>query len=464
MQVLGVREALGGRWAANFRGWLILLPPTAALVFVQEASTRFSSPEIVLLSVLSQHVAAGVLVLLLAGMLRKWHAVLPLWACFSIWGAAAVGRGIAGGLVAGNFSTSDPDFAFRIISWLAISSVWMPLLVYLLAQLDYRRTLLRGLGASIHRRDEARLRAARSSEEIREELITAVVTTVGPVVDDIRLSLRAATGKISEQQLRAISDRLKEVSAETARTIERLSLPPDPTPEIVPRRSPPFAAVLDFERSRLRSSLVTGLALLALFVPVSLGLAQAPVSLAAVTALCGTAAALAIGQLLPRTRGRTGMQQDLRLTVARYAFAALTGSVILVAFAVDTASSFGGLLAALLPFSLLFSSATVWSAVGVSGANLASIDALESIDEETRRWAEAAAEDENTIRGQLSVLMHGPIQGRLAACAMALNFHAAEAGTADSDKTQLVTNAVLDHLDAASGDLDSLSVSGSHVR
>lgn len=466
--MLGVREALGGPWAANFRGWLLLLPPTTALVVAQEASTRFASPEFVLLSAAAQHTIAGLLALLLAGALRRWRVVLPIWVCFTIWGAAGIGRGIVGGLVASGFSTSDPDFAFRIGSWLSVAWVWMPLVVYVLAQLDHLRALNRLLAASSRRRDDARMRAERSGEDIREQLIAAVVTTVGPVVDDIRTSLRAATGKISEQQLRAISDRLRVVSAETARTIERLSLPPEtvaePAPEAAHRRTLPFAAVLDFEGRRMYSSMITGIALLALFVPVSLRLGETPLSIAAVMALCGTAMALALSQLLLGASGRAGMQVDLRRAVARHAFAAVTGCVILASFAINTANIFGGLLTVLLPFSLVLASATVWSAVGISGANAGAVESIAAIDEETRRWEEAAAAEENSIRGQLSVLMHGPIQGRLAACAMALNFHAAEADTAASDKTHVVTNAVLEHLDAASGDLDSLSLSRAHVR
>lgn len=60
------------------------------------------------------------------------------------------------------------------------------------------------------------------------------------------------------------------------------------------------------------------------------------------------------------------------------------------------------------------------------------------------------------MRAQLDALLRGPIQGRLAACAMALNFHSVEAGRAGALRTRQMADAVLAHLGAVVTDLEAL--------
>ncbi len=47
---------------------------------------------------------------------------------------------------------------------------------------------------------------------------------------------------------------------------------------------------------------------------------------------------------------------------------------------------------------------------------------------------------------------------------MALNFHAADGIDAESERTEFITSAVLDHLDATSRDLDELSANPANIR
>ena len=58
----------------------------------------------------------------------------------------------------------------------------------------------------------------------------------------------------------------------------------------------------------------------------------------------------------------------------------------------------------------------------------------------------------------MAQLMHGPIQGRLAACVMALNFHASTAET-DPEGAERIMESVLDHLQAVSRELIALTES-----
>ena len=58
----------------------------------------------------------------------------------------------------------------------------------------------------------------------------------------------------------------------------------------------------------------------------------------------------------------------------------------------------------------------------------------------------------------LAILMHGPIQGRLAACVMALNFHTTAApDPADEDRVPAMLDSILAHLTDVSADLVALA-------
>ncbi len=301
-----MREALGGRWVANLTGWILLLIPTTLFVIVQESPTQFPDFSYVIGSALAQHLVSLPPIVLVALLLRR-RRLLPLWWSFLLWSLIGVTRGVVGGIIAAPYS--DPDYVLRIVSYLALALVWMPITVYLLAQLDHRRGLVRALATATRMRDEARLRAERSTEEIRQQLIATVAGVVGPVLDEIRQSLRAATGAITPDQLKAISERLSRVTADSARTVERLT-PERFTHRLTARRpAVPVFAALDFERRRpLLSGILTGAALIALFVPLALRLGEQALSLATVAAVFGTALVLTLSQFLVRTRARDATQ------------------------------------------------------------------------------------------------------------------------------------------------------------
>jgi hypothetical protein len=69
-------------------------------------------------------------------------------------------------------------------------------------------------------------------------------------------------------------------------------------------------------------------------------------------------------------------------------------------------------------------------------------------------------------------LMHGPVQGRIAACVMALNFHVASQQASDQHPTEqhptdqhpFDAEPVLEHLRAVSRDLSVITASVSRAR
>ena len=84
---------------------------------------------------------------------------------------------------------------------------------------------------------------------------------------------------------------------------------------------------------------------------------------------------------------------------------------------------------------------------------------------ETRATIVSLSEEHDAIqdreRRRLAILLHGPIQGRLAACVMALNFHTTAApADNDEERVQQMLDAILAHLDDVSADLVALASLG----
>ena len=96
----------------------------------------------------------------------------------------------------------------------------------------------------------------------------------------------------------------------------------------------------------------------------------------------------------------------------------------------------------------------------IAGLRAANRDALADIAavraQRDQLLADGGSEEER-VRDQVAELLHGPIQGRLSACAMALSFHASADPPPDADRTAFITASVLDHLDAVARDVDALS-------
>jgi hypothetical protein len=118
-----------------------------------------------------------------------------------------------------------------------------------------------------------------------------------------------------------------------------------------------------------------------------------------------------------------------------------------------TADPFVLLVIACLPMVLVYAASLLSFAVGCAAANRQLVDAIVEVMGERRALEERAAEEAEAARAQLSAVTHGPILGRLAACAMALNFHAAEGDAGSAERGEFVARSVLEHLEAVLADL-----------
>ncbi|MCU1438757.1 MAG: iron-regulated transporter [Naasia sp.] len=454
-RLLTIREALGAAEAFDSAHWLLGALPVALLVVVHELAIPGATAGQILVSVIAQQLATAVVSLPLGAALHRSGATLPLLPAFAVYSAIGAARAGAGALVAMAFGHS-PDVGSRLLFWLGVAWVWMPLAGAFLTQLAVRRALLGALTETETAQEDARVRAQRTGEEIRSQLLYSVSGAVFSAVREIREALGRVTGGASglpdADAMARIGDRLSALTALVGSTVDRAAEPPTAP---APRRAEvpaPLAVALDFEwRRPVQWAGASGLALLAVALPIALHAGRPQLAVNLAVALTGASIALALGPGIagPASRGIG----PLRFVPLRYLASAAVGSLLLLALDWDHLEAFELLLIAVLPLGLFYSAALLSGAMGCAGANRALFGTI-GLAEARRADSDASArEQEERAREGLRAVLHGPIQGRLAACAMAVNFHAAGAEPRDGEA---VARAVLDHLALVEQDLATL--------
>ena len=457
VRAIGAREALGGPWAFNFTGWLVFFFPSTFLVIVQESATPYPDFGFVMISAVVQHLAAGVVSFLAAAPLRRGGRHLSVWWSFTIWSGIGIARGLVGGVLASAFAGVDAGFALRITVWLLVSWVWMPLFAYTAAQGQHRRALLGALDEAIARRDSARRMRERSGEDIRKQLIIAIQTAVTEAIEDIRFGIAATRSSLDADQLRLLGDRLASVSRQVGSVVSHLAKPTALDPQLSPKTGAPLISAFTFERRKpWLSSALSAAALMAVLVPVCVEVKGGAFLLDFGLAMVAATLTLILGSRIVPPR-LDQLHRQVAWVVARYGTAGLSAALVLAVLRWDDLDTFSMLFIVMLPGAVSFSAIIVSGAVGLAAANRQVVRSFNGIEAERAEVEVSAAYEENLIRDQLAEIMHGPVLGRLAACAMALNFHAAEIDTVPPERTEHVVNAVAEHLDAATADLDSLT-------
>ncbi len=459
--VLTVRDALGSRWTANWTGWLFLFIPATLVVMLQEATTPFPSWGFVILSAVAQHVSSIVIAFMIASPFRRVRPVVPLGAVAAIWLAIGIARGVIGGLFAEAFAGVPGDYAYRIGYWVMVSIIWAPLFVYSMAQFDRRRELLGMLAEATSARDAARERHNETASQLRARLLSTIQHAIAPVIAEIRLSLESLSPSMAAQSMKEIGDRLTLVAGEAGRIIDDTA-PLAPESGSEGRRPLLEAATFDRDRPLLVSAL-TGLTVAPLVLPDVIrdeGLVSA---LGDAAAIVVGVAVLSLGLVALKAIGRT-VRPGTRLIVVGglSVFAGLMAATSFV-FLESPLSSRDLVLATVLPFGFAFVAAVNMIAVGVAFSNQALWATVAELHAEVAGLSTHSRRNEKRARDQVASLMHGPVQGRLAACAMALNFHTAEGGPSDPERTAAITRQVLSHLSAASADLEVLALGRTHV-
>jgi hypothetical protein len=448
-----LRQALGGPWAAHWLFLVGLLPPTTLLVLVRETATPFPDWWWPLLSALAQHLVAGAVIVMGGAIGRRFHEYIPLPTVFSIWALAAILRGVVAGVVAQSVAGDDPEFGSRIATWLLVSIVWLPAMVYAIAQFERRRAVLGAIDVTEFELSRERPLTDASTAEVQHQLRQTIAETITPALSDLQASLEANRGALDRTSVAELSLRLSQLHDDTADVLEsELPVaPPAPAPLVGLRRALDVPPRLPW----ISAALVVGATVVLIvfdawriFGP----LAALEVIVAAVGggAVLGVVPALA-GALRPSLLDAHGQ----RITIVALILGIITGCSLMLTSGIDPITWHGLLIVPLLAMGLTIASAMYYSAIVLADANAEADARLATL---RSALATLTAHNERVLdveRQRLSELVHGPVQGRIAACIMALNFHANSESTAEQART--LSDSVLEHLRSVSRDLEQIA-------
>lgn len=440
-------EALTGPWAANPRGWLVTVVPASVIVVVQELTTPLPDAGWIALSVLLQLVAVTAWAALVAGIARRLTGRVPPVALGLLWLGIGVLRGVVGALVAVEAGL-PPEWAYRIGFWTIVTLCWMPLLTYALAQWDEHRRLLSERAEMASALDAAAARAAEGDGERAHRLASAADDALGPGLDEIRSALRETGAGIDPGSAREIAERLDALAARSAAYTA-------PDPVELPLRSRGRVSVSTASREfELRRPVFAALLTAADTAPLLLPEAYREDGWIAVAEMA-IAIVVATGVLMAtygilRPMRFTGVQRSIGSRVG-VIVAGLAGSAMLVVHTWEPFQPRDLLLIVVFPLVFIAAASATATAVALEATNVdlrerAATDraALTSLGARVR-----VADEDAALR--LETLVRGELNGRLAACAMALSFLASGdvAGGARAD----VVAGVLAQLDAAADEL-----------
>jgi hypothetical protein len=453
------RESLGGQWATSFTVWALLLVPALALSAYQDIGEPY--PNILIAAVACVgSCAAPALVFMIVRFLRRSTPTIPLPLCLLFWAGVGAVHGVTAGFLSWQFSGAQPHFPGQAIFWAASCLIWLPLATYAIAESAYRRRLLQSLEVEIRRENIIRRSSLLELADLRSLIVGAMQENIRPVLVEIATSLATIGPALDSARLAALGRQLSDVSEETARIIQTTASVQPAAPQPGNREiASPVGAALDFDRSRpIVAALLSSVALLPLIVAISFrsatidsgGLETEGYILAIVTVFLGVGLAAHRFARQFQRRGRIG------LAIATYGATGIAAAAIAIAGPWRPANHQNLVLALLLLVAVPLVAATLSAAVGLGNANIVTARQISDVDDEIAKFEIELERDRSEIREQVSAVTHGPLRGRLSACAMALNFHAAEIGTRDPARTEYIVTSVREHLAEVLNEMDSL--------
>jgi hypothetical protein len=452
-----VRESLGGAWYARLPGWLLVFPAVVILVFGQESALRSASLLLVLASAGLQHVAGGVVFFAVARLSNLRWRVIPLPVVIVGWVASGVARGLTGGSFAAVTIGAQPDFLYRIATWVMVVGATQPLITYLLSQVDHRRVLLGQFSAALENLRVARQDSRETAATTRLRLVAAVRDSIDPVMWEVRASLRSLSTETDPAFLIRIGNQLEVITED----IDRILADPRVAEDIEPVEGAPRAQImtaLEFPPSHYAlSASIPPFVVIALLSPEAwrtsglVGIGEIVV------------AAVASGMVLALVFVLQGWlraaSEKVRLLALRlgFVFAGLAASTAAFLTVLAMGAPEDSALLYILPIAVAIASAMVMGALGISAANRNLAEALDGIHLDNDRLRNGSLERDRRVTAQVAALLHGPVMSRLSACVMAINFWPETLTRAGERSGSPIAAKVLSHLEAVATDLELLS-------
>lgn len=449
-----LREALGGRWSTHWLLWLAMYPPAVGLILVRESTTGYPAWWWPIVSATAQHLVTGVIIVGGGYLARRRNPVLPIWVFASLWGLSSLVRAVIGSTVAEVVADVPGYFVFRVGSWLIVSAVWLTALVYGIAQIERRRELIGELEQTQRRLELATAQATESSEAIQSRLAGTVQQSVAPVLDDLLTRLVAVRQSLDPHAFAEISLRLSNLHEETADLVDSVAPAPAAIPER-PRRAS-LREIFDVHLTQpWRAAGLVTLATIALILADAWRIFGNEAALEIVVACIAGGATLGVVLRLSTAWSAVSRARASSVTLSALGAAILVSAWVMLHSGIDSITWHGAIVLPVLAGGFLASCSVVIAALVLTRGNADDLRIIRAMEADLRRLDEAHAASLERERHRLSELMHGPVQGRIAACVMALTFFS----TADAAPGALdtITGQVLDHLAAAARDLSLLA-------
>ncbi len=450
---MSVREALGGPWAAHWLVVLGFLPPTTLLVLLRESATPFPEWWWPLVSAGAQYVVAAAVILLGASIARTAHTIVPVPTVLAIWSLGAALRGVVGGVIVEEVAGVDGNILARSAIWAVISAVWVPPVIYAIAQFERRRLILGAIDITEYELERERPRADASSAEVQRQLRIAVAESLAPALHDLQASLDASRSALDRAAVDELGRRISRLHDDAADLLESAK----ETPPAQPRPIASLRRAMDVPPRRpWLIALLVGLATTTLIVFDAwiiygdLAALEVAISTAAAAVVIGAVPA-AVARFRPETLVASGQ----RTTGIAALLGIFIATFLMLNSGIDPITWHGLVIVPLLSLGLTVSTATATAALLLADANLDAERRLAALQSEL-----IALHDRNEAlmrreRERLAELMHGPVQGRIAACIMALNFHTT--GGSGPEAGRALVDAVLEHLQSVSRDLAKIT-------
>jgi hypothetical protein len=288
---------------------------------------------------------------------------------------------------------------------------------------------------------------------VQQQLRHAIAESLQPALHDLQASLEASRSALDRASVAELSLRLSQLHDDTADLLDSALTPtasPPPSRATlrraleVPPRQPWLTAVL----VGVATTVLVVFDVWRIFGP--LAATEVVVSTVAASLIIGAVPAT-VAVVSPEALERQGQ----RVTGVAALLGIFVATFLMLNSGIDPITWHGLLIVPLLAIGLTIASGTYLSAIVLADANIEADVRLTATLDELEQLRSHNARVIDRERHRLSELMHGPVQGRIAACIMALNFHASS--DHDGRQDQSLTDSVLDHLRAVSRDLSKIA-------
>lgn len=446
MNASTIARRIGSRWCCSWQVGVTLV--TLGLVLSAgltlglgwSAYARATAVELI-----ADAVAAAVLIAAAFTVLRsRGSRTQPFWLVLGVWIAVAAARLACAALLM-------PDDIGSILTFNVAIPVWALVVIYIFATIDEGRTGAREIAEANAVLLDIQEHTQDLIEDEQQRLAQAVQGQMAAEVASLRESVRSVTGPNAGVDITALADRVAAYSTQVVRTASHRLREPDAV--LLGSNLQPGTARVTWPSlidaySRARQPILVPAGLIAMRGLVGSLLRWDPSTLAAQALVAGVLLAAAwagravIERLLPRPSARevvasTGLVLALAL-IAVWGFA-LARTIAPANPGVIPLPAIGVFVVGVFLLSRLVSAVNLrWAQVT---RELAAVNG--NLEEANRQLAEELAR----VRERLADVLHGPVQGRLAAASMALRLYAdaqAQGRETDLDDTLRMTTTLLD--------------------